>query len=225
VQPAAPASRIIAAEALAAVTPVDLAELAGAAAPLRSLSSRDLGNETARAAFALGRRRGYEQGVREGLEQGFASGSLELAQFQAQRSAEAVARSQPLVEGFRTGLARLESDLAADLVSLAIDIARQVLRREPAPDAQALLPAAREALRSVAEGASQLHLHVHPGDAAILAEHLEAVRSGHCKLRPDGALPAGSCRLEADTGIAEAGFAERWQAVMDTLGRSWESPP
>ncbi|MBL0424885.1 FliH/SctL family protein [Ramlibacter alkalitolerans] len=219
-------SRIIAAEAMAQVMQFDLEELPGAGnLPARPLSSRDLSNETARAAFALGRRRGYEQGLREGVEQGIAQGSNELARFQAQRATEAVRRIQPLVDGFRDGLARLEADVAADLVTLAIDIARQVLRREPATDAQALLPAAREALRGVAEGASQLQLHVHPADAAILSEHLEAVRSGNCQLRPDPALPAGSCRVDADTGIAEAGFAQRWQAVMETLGRGWEAPP
>lgn len=223
---AAPASRIIAAEALAGIAAFDLAELAapGARAP-RKLTSRDLANETARAAFALGRRRGYEQGLREGREQGFAQGARQREDLEAQQAADLARRLQPLLDGFRSGLAALESDLAADLVSLAIDIARQVLRRELALDPQALLPAAREALESVAEGASQLVLHVHPDDAALLRDRLDAVRSGRCELKADPALPPGSCRVEADTGIADAGFDERWQAVMASLGREWEPAP
>lgn len=219
-------SRIVVAEALGGVAAYDLCELAGAAPrPTRTLSSRDLDNETARAAFALGSKRGHAQGLREGLALGFDEGSQSLAAFEAQKTAEIAARMQPLADGFRAGLASLESDLAADLVTLAIDIAREVLRREPATDPQGLLPAAREALRSVADGAAQLQLHVHPDDAALLAEHLELVRAGQCAVKPDATLPLGSCRVEADTGIAEAGFAERWQAVMATMGREWEPAP
>lgn len=220
------ASRIIAAEALQQVAAFDLDELQGASVrPIRTLSARDLSNETARAAFELGRQRGYARGVREGFQQGFDEGSEALAAFEMQKTAEIARRMQPLADGFRAGLAALESDLAADLVTLAVDIARQVLRRELANDPQALLPAAREALRGVAEGASQLKMHVHPDDAAMLAEHLDLVRSGQCELRPDPALPPGSCRVEADTGIAEAGFAQRWQAAMGALGREWEEQP
>lgn len=221
-----PSSRIIVAEALDSVSAFDLSELQEAAPrPARPLSSRDLSNETARAAFELGRKRGYARGVREGFQQGFEQGSQALEAFEMQKTAEIARRMQPLADGFRAGLAALESDVAADLVTLAVDIARQVLRREVQADPQALLPAAREALRSVAEGASQLKMHVHPDDAAMLAEHLDLVRSGRCELRPDAALAPGSCRVEADTGIAEAGFAERWQAVMAGLGREWEEAP
>lgn len=225
-QGAPASSRIIVAEALDGVAAFDLSELQGAAPrPARPLTSRDLANETARAAFELGRKRGYARGVREGFQQGFDEGSQALAAFEAQKTADIARRMQPLADGFRAGLAALESDIAADLVTLAVDIARQVLRREIQADAQALLPAAQEALRSVAEGASQLKMHVHPDDAAMLAEHLDLVRSGRCELKADAALPAGSCRVEADTGIAEAGFAERWQAVMAGLGREWEEQP
>lgn len=218
--------RIISAEALGGVAAFDLDELdAPDTYSTRRLTSRDLTNETARAAFALGRKRGYDQGLRDGLEQGFDQGSQALAAFEQQKTAELVKRIQPLADAFRAGLASLETDVAADLASLAIDIARQVLRRELALDPKALLPAAQEALSSVAEGAAQLRVHVHPGDAAMLEEHLDLVRSGQCQLKPDMQLAPGSCRVEADTGIAEAGFTQRWQAVMATLGREWEPAP
>jgi flagellar assembly protein FliH len=132
---------------------------------------------------------------------------------------------QQLIDGFRAEMTALESQVASDLVSLAVDIARQVLRREPACDPAALLPAAREALRALGEGASQLELHVHPGDAAMLGSQLESIQAGACRIHEDPALPRGSCRVEADTGVAEAGFEARWQAVMATMGREEEPLP
>lgn len=226
-EPAAPVSRIIAAEALRGATSFSLTELAtpGSAAPARRLTARDLSNETARAAYALGRERGLAQGTQAGFAQGFSQGSQRLEEFESGKAAEGARHLQQLIDSFRGEMAALESQVASDLVSLAIDIARQVLRRELASDAGALLPAAREALRALGEGASQLELHVHPTDADMLGRHLEGVQTGACRVRPDPALAPGGCRVEADTGVAEAGFEARWQAVMATLGREEEPLP
>jgi flagellar assembly protein FliH len=223
---AAAASRIIAAEALRGVAAFALTELAQQGnAPLRRLTARDLSNETARAAYALGRRRGLAQGMQAGLQQGYSEGSQALEEFECRTAAEVVRQMQQLLEGFRGEMAALESQVASDLVSLAIDIARQVLRREISCGAAALLPAAREALRALGEGASQLELHLNPADADLLANQLEAVQAGLCRVQEDPAMPLGGCRVEADTGVAEAGFEARWQAVMAALGREEEPLP
>ncbi|MGZ5179106.1 MAG: FliH/SctL family protein [Ramlibacter sp.] len=219
-------SRIIAAEALGGVRAFDLDELAGARpAPARRLSARDLSNETARAAYALGHRRGYEQGARAGLQQGYSEGSQALEAFESRKAADTAAQMQRLLDGFARDLAAMESQVASDLVSLAVDIARQVLRRELTVDEDALLPAAREALRALGEGASALEIHLHPQDAARIAPHLEGAQGGACRVVADEDLPRGGCRVEGDTGMAEAGFEARWHAVMARLGRDEEPLP
>jgi flagellar assembly protein FliH len=224
---AAPTSRIIAAESLEGVRLVDLKELAGprpGAAP-RKLTSRDLSNETARAAYALGHRRGYEQGARAGLQQGYEQGSQALEAHESRKAADVAAQMQRLLDGFARDMAALESQVASDLVSLAVDIARQVLRRELSLDETALLPAAREALRTLGEGASALEMRLHPQDAERIAPLLEHARAGQVRVVADESLPRGGCRVEGDTGIAEAGFEARWQAVMARLGRDEEPGP
>jgi len=219
-------SRIIAAEALAGVSPFDLGELArGSIIPERRLTSRDVSNETARAAYALGRRRGFEQGGRAGLAQGRAESADALAGERAARAGSTTAELARLVECFRAEMANLESQVASDLVSLAIDIAREVLRREPATAESMLLPAVQEALRALSEGASQVEVQVHPRDAAQLAERMPQGGAGLFALREDPTLPPGSCRVIADTGIADVSFETRWHAVMATLGRDEEPLP
>lgn len=221
-----PASRIIAAEALSGVAAFDLAELPGAPTePLRRLSARDLSNETARAAYALGRRRGFEQGARAGLQQGYSEGSQALEDFQSRKAADVTRQMQGVLDAFRAEMQALESQVASDLVSLAIDIARQVLRRELSQDEAALVPAAREALRQLGEGASQIEVLAHPDDAALLQAQLDPAQAGACRVTADASLPRGGCRVEADTGVAEAGFEARWQAVMASLGREEEPLP
>lgn len=216
-------SRIISAESVDGARAFDLTELAGARPQQpRRLSSRDLSNDTARAAYALGHKRGYDQGARAGFQQGYEQGSQALEAFESRKAADTAAQMQRLLDGFARDLAAMESQVASDLVSLAVDIARQVLRRELSVDEASLLPAAREALRALGEGASAVEVHLNAEDAARIAPRLEAAQTNPCRVVVDDMLPRGGCRVEGDTGVAEAGFAERWQAVLARLGRDEE---
>lgn len=218
-----PQSRIIAAESLHGVARVTLQELNAASASARHLGPHDLDNETARAAYALGRRRGFELGARSGLEQGFAEGSQALHEFESRKASETAAQMQQLVDSFRSELALLESHVASDLVSLAVNIARQVLRRELVLDPGSLIPVAAEALRALAEGASQLEVRLNPADASMFRQHLQVMPAARAwQLTEDPEIARGGCRVEADTGVADARFETRWQAVMATLGRDEE---
>lgn len=222
-------SRITAGDALHGVMGFQIADLLPepiAAGPRPALSHRDLDNQTARAAFDLGHQRGYAKGLRKGHEQGYIEGSRALEDFQSREAADASQHMQKIVSAFKGEMATLESQLASDLVSLAIDIARQVLRDELRLRPDALLPAATEALRALGEGASRMEVRVNPADAALLHEHLEhqALNTGW-KLQPDPSIMPGGCRIEADTGVADATFEARWQAVMSSLGRDEEPLP
>lgn len=227
--PVQPSSRIIPGDAVRGAQKVDLSRLSlrtATPAAQRRLGRRDLDNEAARAAYELGRERGFELGARAGLEQGYSEGSQALEDFESRKAADVARQMQALADSFRGEMAALESQVASDLVSLAIDIAREVLRRELAAAPEALLPVAREALRAVGEGATQMEVHVNPADAAMLRAHLQAqpnVRGW--VLREDDSLMRGGLRVEADTGVADATFEARWQAVMDSLGRDEEPLP
>ncbi len=213
-------SRIIAAEALRGVSAFSLDQLAAPGALPRPLGQRDLDNETARAAYALGRRRGFEQGAREGQQQGYTEGSQAFETFESNKQAEMSQQAQALVDSLRAEMAALESRVATDVVTLAVNIARQVLRRELSLDANALVPVASEALRALGEGASHLEVRVNPQDAAPLRRHLETLPAAQAwTLAEDASITRGGCRVEADTGIADATLEARWQGVMASLGR------
>lgn len=222
-------SRITAGEALHSVIGFHIGDLlpepAAKESP-RALSRRDVDNQTARAAFDLGHQRGYAKGLQNGHEQGYIEGSRALEDFQSREAADAAQQMQKIVTSFRSEMATLESQLASDLVSLAIDIARQVLRDELRLRPDALLPAAKEALRALGEGAARLEVRVNPSDAAMLREHLEQqAGSASWSVLPDPHIMQGGCRIEADTGVADATFEARWQAVMSSLGRDEEPLP
>lgn len=213
------ASRIIAAEALAGVEPVDLQSLADAPPQERRVPTpRELAGDGGRAAYGLGWQRGWAQGDRHGRAQ------ERLAVAQAQVAAagaiadETGARMRQLVDGFAQQLAALEARVADEVVTLAIDIARQVLRREPGIDPAGLLPAAREALRTLGDEAGTLDVHLHPADAQRLAAAFEAAEGTRCRVVPDAQLAIGACRVETAGGLADAGLQRRWSDVLARLG-------
>lgn len=190
---------------------------------IQLLGTRDQDNPTARAAFALGRQRGYEAGLKAGQLQGFEEGSKVKKIRESDEASEVAVRLSEVLARFQEQMAGLESQVASDLVSLSIDIARQVLRRELTLDKNSLIPVANEALRALGEGIGQIELRVNPEDAQRLGKHLEHHPSGpRCHLVPDPAIAPGGLRLEADSGVVDATFEARWQAVMSNLGRDEE---
>ena len=193
---------------------------------IRVLGRRDEANETARAAFMLGRQRGYAAGLRTGQDKGFSDGARVLTQRESDEAGGVATRLHETLGRFQEQMAALESQIASDLVSLSIDIARQVLRRELSTSREGLLPVAMEALRALGEGASHIELRVNPEDAALLRLQLDSQPGGpRCHLRPDSAIMRGGLRLEADSGVVDATFEARWQAVMMNLGRDEEPLP
>lgn len=220
-------SRIIAAEELSSVGSFSLGNLAITSRPaVQRLTQRDLTNETARAAYDLGRRRGFELGARSGLEQGYSEGSQALDEFQSRKATDVAGQMAALIDCFVAEMAALESQVASDLVSLAIDISRQVIRREISLSEDALIPVAKEALKALSEGVTQMEIRVHPGDADALGKVMESQSSAlNWKLREDSGMTRGGCRIDADTGVADASFEARWQSVMSALGRHEEPLP
>ncbi len=193
---------------------------------IQLLGIRDQDNPTARAAFALGRQRGYEAGLKAGQLQGFEEGSKVKKRRESDDASEVAVRLNDVLVRFQEQMKGLESQVASDLVSLSIDIARQVLRRELVLDKNSLLPVAQEALRALGEGLGQMELRVNPDDAERLGEHLQHQPNGpRCHLVSDPAIAPGGLRLEADSGVVDATFEARWQAVMANLGRDEEPLP
>ena len=213
-------SRIIPAEALRKVSVVTLAELEARQREPAPLRPRDLDTEIGRAAYAMGRRRGHDEGWAKGQAQGYREGSQAFEDFKSRAATETTQRMQALLAGFGSELARVERQLAEQVVALAIDIAREVLRREVAADPTVLLAAATEALQALGEGASLIELHVSPQDAPALRTHLQLQPGTPAwTLREDASLQRGGWRAETDTGSAEARIESRWRAVLATLGQ------
>lgn len=156
-------------------------------------------------------RRAYERGRKDG----YAAGQQAAAQVKEQHARE-VGR---VLDELRARFGELEAQGAQDVLQLALTIARQVLRREVEVDAQAVLPALREAVAAVIDQQTHPRVHLNPDDLAHLAADLDAdgMLKG-CRFVPDPSVGRGGCRVETAASDIDATLQTRWARVLAAVG-------
>jgi flagellar assembly protein FliH len=165
---------------------------------------------------AEGRARGYEEGLEKGRQAGHAEG---LAQARKQ-GAEEAARLNALAVATAASLQALEEKTGQALLTLALDIARQVLRTTVAQAPETLLPAVREVLHMNPGAGAPLRLWLHPLDIELVRLHLaDELKSGPWRVLADESIARGGCRAETSFGEIDATLQTRWRRVAASLGR------
>ncbi len=165
----------------------------------------------------------------QGQAQGHAQASLEWQQrlddYIAQQGAEAAQRVDAVVQGLQLRLDQLQQGAAQDVLELACDIARQVLRRELQTDAQALLPVVREALSMLSVDSGTATVRLNPQDHALLESALQQQPSAQrVQWVADASVAPGGCLVEQAGMVIDGSLDKRWQRAIAPLGLAlpWE---
>lgn len=160
-----------------------------------------------------------QAGEEEGHLQGYAQGQTEGHAAAMAAVHEQADHLQALTQALPAALRLAEHEVAAQLLALAMDIARQVLGQALALDPLAILPTVRELLQAepALTGAPQLVLH--PDDAALVREHLaDDLQTAGWRIRADASTQRGGCRVLAASGERDATLQSRWDRVAAALG-------
>jgi flagellar assembly protein FliH len=169
--------------------------------------------EAQRSGELEGRRLGYAQGHTEGYSTGRAA---------AQNEAE---RLRALAATLPDALRGAERDIAEDLLSLALDIAGQVLRQALATNPQAILTVVRELLHTEPALSGSPRLMLHADDAALVREYLgDDLQAAGWTMLSDASITRGGCRVQAASGELDATLETRWERVAAALGRGGIAP-
>lgn len=171
--------------------------------------------EARQSGYAAGFEEGKSAGYREGYEQGHSTGQNDgntLATAQAQRI-------QSLADNLASALGACEQQVADQLLEVAIELARQMLRSSLKHQPELILPVVREAIAAMPAGHSHPLLFVHPDDARLVRERLgEALQHSGWKLVEDLHLTPGGCRVEVGSSEVDATVETRWRRVLETIG-------
>lgn len=158
------------------------------------------------------RTEGYAEGHVEGLEAGRREALVEMAQ--------RIARMDALLAALATDLARVDRELAKDVVQLALAVARNLVGASLTVRPELVQDCVEEALRHVAHANGAVFLSVHPDDAALVKGFLEASsRAASWSIREDDSIARGGCRVETAGGEIDATLEERWRRTTAALGQ------
>lgn len=155
-----------------------------------------------------GRIDGFEVGRAEGFEQGLAEARAHATQLAS------------LVASFSGALDALDGEVSESLLTLALDVAKSVVRQTVQTDPTALLGAVRETMSAEPPLVGAPVLMVNPADQALLDAYLAGdLAAAGWSVRADPAIERGGCRAKAVSGEIDATLATRWARVSAAMGR------
>lgn len=171
-----------------------------------------LRQEARAAGEAQGRSEGWARGHAEGHTEGLAAG-LAAASVHAEHLL-ALAATLP------AALRRAEAELADTILTLALDVARQVVHRTLRAEPEWVLPLVRDFLNAEPALQGEPRLLLHPDDVALVQNSLgNELQIAGWQVRADDTLARGGCRVQSASGEMDGSLETRWKSVTAALRR------
>jgi flagellar assembly protein FliH len=169
-------------------------------------------------AFAEGYAKGHETGAQEVREALTAT---------AQKQTEEMAgRMAQLLKTMTEELLDKEQDMARQLLVLACEIARQVVRQEIKTNPDLLRPLIGEALEMIVEDGLPATIRMNPDDLARMHDALAKTLGENApEFVGDPQIAQGGCVVQSPSTSADATIEKRWARAVGNLGLNiaWKS--
>ena len=155
-----------------------------------------------------GLQQGHEAGLKQGLEQGLAEGQQQIEQQHQQW--------QQLLEQLQAPLAQIDQVVEQSLVTLAQELARNLLKTEATTSPQLLLATVREAVAALPGHEGDVTLFLHPDDMAIIEQHFDekSRRQRRWELVSEPDLARGDLRVKTAMSELDVSLALRIDELM-----------
>jgi len=159
----------------------------------------------------------YREAFQQGLRDGAAAGREQL---RAQ-----VERLDGLLSDLARPFAELDATVQQELLTLAMALARQIVRRELRLDPTQIIGIVREAVAQLPVAAREVRVQLHPEDAAIVREHLApAERERAWTLIEDPMMMRGGCQVVSASSRIDVRLETRLGALLSELMGSEREP-
>jgi flagellar assembly protein FliH len=148
----------------------------------------------------------FEQGLAEGREAG-------RAEIRAQ-----VDRLAGMFYDLARPFEVLDAEVERELLTLAMALARQIVRRELKTDPTQIIGIIREAIAVLPVAAREVRVHLHPEDATVVREHLAPTESERAwAIVEDPVMARGGCQITSATSRIDARLESRVGAILSEL--------
>ncbi|HQN64397.1 MAG TPA: flagellar assembly protein FliH [Methylophilus sp.] len=165
------------------------------------------------------RKEAYSKGMQEGFAVGLAK-AKDYAEDDRQRFTT-------LANAFEEALKLNDEKIEENILALALDIAKAMLKTKLQVDREAILPVVKEAMHYLPYVQKPARIFVHHEDARILREQLGDELSEQVWLiQEDNNIERGGCVVETGANQIDATNATRWKRISEALAQSndWMLP-
>lgn len=155
---------------------------------------------------------GYQQGLRQGYEEGSQQARLDHGVNQ-QALGDIAEAMQKMVDVN-------QQQFTQDLLSLALDIAKSMVKSRIEVNRDVIIPIVEEAMLSLPYIQKPAKILVNPKDAVIIKQELAEALSGTWSVVENNDIERGGCLIETGANQVDATNATRWKRINEALGRS-----
>jgi flagellar assembly protein FliH len=143
-----------------------------------------------------------EEARQRGYTEGLAAGKAEVARLEA------------LVAAFTHPFQALERAVEDEIVGLAIELARHLVRRAVEHDPALLQAAVADCLAVLAPTVRDVTIYFNPDDAALVRSQLPAGAEQRFKVASDPKLGRGDLRVASDSSLVDGTIAARCAEIL-----------
>lgn len=162
--------------------------------------------------FESARKEAYTKGMQEGFAVGMAK-AREYAQEEKQNFVR-------LMNSFSDALEQSDEQIADDALSLALEIAKAMLKTKLNIDHAVVLPVVMDAIHYLPYVQKPARILVHHDDAQMLREYLaEEIASQHWQIQEDINVERGGCIVETGANQIDATNEVRWKRISEALAQ------
>ena len=168
-----------------------------------------------------GLQQGHETGLAQGIEQGLSEGREQIA--------VQVQQWEQLVGQLQAPLAQVDKAVEQSLVTLAQELARNLLKIEATTSPQLLLATVQEAMSALPSAdnhgdTTKITLYLHPEDLAVLEQHFDerSLEQRHWQLISEPSQARGDLRVKTALSELDVSLARRIDELMaNFLKANW----
>lgn len=158
------------------------------------------------------RREGYKIGLQQGFDTGIADAA---AQVQQDRE-----RLNAVLSSMEDALKTANEAISEQLLALALDIAKAMVKDRLKVDSAVILPIVQESIHYLPVVQKPARLIVHPDDVAVVKKYLqEDMADSNWQIQEDASLERGGCMVETGDNQIDASNGTRWKRICDALAQ------
>ena len=163
------------------------------------------------------------EGYAEGREEGRAAGHAEALEAGRQEVALEMETLRAIAGTFSQAVTAADETIAADVLDLALHLARSMVRTAFTVRPELIIPIVREAIDYLPVLQQPAILALHPEDIEIVRAALsEELDKGGWRVVADPQVGRGGCKVDTASNQIDAQASARWARLAHALGKNVE---